>query len=40
MIAAAGRLTADHELVPLGSVTDAWTRQATEAADRRLVLTF
>jgi NADPH2:quinone reductase len=36
----AGRLTVDYEAVAFDAVADAWTRQATGAADRRIVLTF
>jgi NADPH2:quinone reductase len=35
---AAGRLTADYEPVPFAGVGEAWSRQATGAADRRIVL--
>jgi len=38
--AAAGRLTAGHEVVPFAAVTDAWTRQAAGVATGRLVLAF
>jgi len=34
-----GRLTVDYEAVALADVADAWTRQATGRADRRIVLT-
>ncbi|MFC3505598.1 zinc-binding alcohol dehydrogenase family protein [Micromonospora krabiensis] len=36
--AAAGRLTVDHELVPFGSVAEAWSRQAEGTATGRVVL--
>jgi NADPH:quinone reductase-like Zn-dependent oxidoreductase len=36
--AAAGRLTADHELVPLADVGAAWDRQAAGTATSRLVV--
>jgi NADPH:quinone reductase-like Zn-dependent oxidoreductase len=36
--AARGELVVDHELVPLSAVADAWNRQATGRADRRLVV--
>ncbi|MFI6263861.1 zinc-binding alcohol dehydrogenase family protein [Micromonospora sp. NPDC051006] len=38
--AASGRLTVDHELVPFGSVAQAWSRQAEGRAAGRLVLVF
>ena len=34
----AGRLTLDHEAVPLDRAGEAWTRQANGSADRRIVL--
>jgi NADPH:quinone reductase-like Zn-dependent oxidoreductase len=37
--AVAGRLVVDYEPVPLTDVTDAWSRQATGSAGRRIVLT-
>jgi NADPH:quinone reductase-like Zn-dependent oxidoreductase len=37
--AVAGRLVVDYEPVPLVDVTDAWSRQATGSANRRIVLT-
>jgi NADPH2:quinone reductase len=36
--AAAGSLTADHEVIPFASVTDGWSRQAAGAATGRIVL--
>lgn len=33
-----GRLTLDYEQVPLSNVAEAWSRQATGQADRRLVV--
>ncbi|MEV1332146.1 zinc-binding dehydrogenase [Micromonospora costi] len=36
--AAAGRLTADYEVVPFADVADAWSRQATGATRGRVVL--
>lgn len=33
-----GRLTVDYEAVALADITDAWSRQATGQADRRLVV--
>jgi NADPH:quinone reductase-like Zn-dependent oxidoreductase len=36
--ARAGRLSVDHETVALAAVSDAWTRQASGAATRRIVL--
>jgi NADPH2:quinone reductase len=38
--AAAGALTVDHEVVPFGSVSDAWSRQAAGATTGRIVLAF
>jgi NADPH:quinone reductase-like Zn-dependent oxidoreductase len=35
----AGRLTVDHETVPLADIGDAWDRQAGGHAERRLVVT-
>jgi NADPH:quinone reductase-like Zn-dependent oxidoreductase len=37
--AAAGRITAGHEVVPLSAIADAWRRQASGQAGVRLVLT-
>ena len=36
--AAAGRLTAEHEVVPFTSVAEAWSRQAAGRAEGRIVL--
>jgi len=36
--AAAGRLRADHEVVPFTSVTESWSRQAAGQATGRIVL--
>jgi NADPH:quinone reductase len=36
--AAAGRLTVDHERVPLAEVTEAWSRQIAGQAGGRIVL--
>lgn len=36
--AAEGRIVVDHEVVRLADVTDAWHRQATGTADRRIVV--
>jgi NADPH:quinone reductase-like Zn-dependent oxidoreductase len=36
----AGRLSVDYETVPAAQVTDAWSRQATGRATRRIVLDF
>jgi NADPH:quinone reductase-like Zn-dependent oxidoreductase len=36
--AAAGRLTVDHEVVPFGSVAEAWARQAAGENEGRIVL--
>ncbi|MEV6845517.1 zinc-binding alcohol dehydrogenase family protein [Actinoplanes sp. NPDC051411] len=36
--AAAGSLTADHEVIPFASVTDGWSRQAAGTATGRIVL--
>jgi len=38
--AAAGRLTVDHEVVPVEQVADAWQRQAAGGAAGRIVLAF
>jgi NADPH:quinone reductase-like Zn-dependent oxidoreductase len=38
--AAAGRLTVTHETVPLADVSDAWSRQASGAANGRIVLSL
>jgi hypothetical protein len=38
--AAAGALTVDHEVVPFGSVSEAWSRQAAGATSGRIVLAF
>ena len=38
--AAAGRLTVDHELVPLEAIGAAWTAQSDGTAARRQVITF
>jgi NADPH:quinone reductase-like Zn-dependent oxidoreductase len=38
--AAAGRLTVEHEVVPFDAVADAWQRQATGSATRRIVLSL
>ncbi|MEU4244577.1 zinc-binding dehydrogenase [Actinoplanes sp. NPDC026619] len=38
--AAAGRLTVTHEVVPFGSVEEAWSRQAAGDTDGRIVLVF
>jgi NADPH:quinone reductase-like Zn-dependent oxidoreductase len=34
----AGRLTLDHEVVPLDEIGNAWSRQALGEADRRIVV--
>ncbi len=36
--AAAGRISVDHEVVPLDRLPDAWERQAAGVAERRLVI--
>ncbi|NMO57191.1 zinc-binding alcohol dehydrogenase family protein [Actinoplanes sp. TBRC 11911] len=38
--AASGRLTVEHEVVPFDAVADAWQRQATGEATRRIVLSL
>jgi NADPH:quinone reductase-like Zn-dependent oxidoreductase len=38
--AAAGRLTVEHEVVPFDAVADAWQRQASGEATRRIVLSL
>jgi NADPH:quinone reductase-like Zn-dependent oxidoreductase len=38
--AAAGRLTVTHEIVPFDEVPDAWARQASGAANGRIVLSL